>query len=206
MQEHRKPTIFVRRRENWRSFRPLRPTWITHQVSWSGCAYTNIGDHDGALRNLRWWEENMHVPFPTYRAQIADVAEESWCATGMSTQYERHAGDAHWVVPTDDDDLYHPDLLNYISEAIDTHEPRLVHWDCWCYMPCTAHCFYSGRAFYRSPLLGSNAYAVNAAEDADVIYNHCDATRLFMSGVKVTSIDKALSIWVRHPASFVLIV
>jgi len=49
--------------------------------------------------------------------------------------------------------------------------------------------------------LGSNAYAVNAAEDANVIYNHCDATRLLLSGVKAAYINKALSIWVRHPAS-----
>jgi hypothetical protein len=199
MSQPHKPTIFVRGTENWKGF--TSQTYLDYAPHALSHLLGDTSDHDRVLTNLRWWNENMRTPFPTYRAEVAEVAEESWSATGMSTQFERHAGATHWVVPTDDDDLYHPGLSHYISDAIDDHEPRIVYWDCWCYVPCTAHCFYSGSAFFKSPLLGSNAYAVNATEDAVVIYNHCDATRLLLSGVKAAYIDKALSIWVRHPAS-----
>src|SRR5262245_61418519 len=190
MNQAHKLTIFVRRTENWKSF--TSQTYLDYARRALSYLREDTSDHGRVLANLCWWKENMHTSFPTYREEIAKVAEESWCATGMPTQYERDSGATHWVVPTDDDDLYHPDLSHYISEAIDKHELRIVHWDCWCYVPCTAHCFYFGSAFFKSPILGSNAYAVNVAEDADVIYNHCDATRLLLSGVKAAYIDKAL--------------
>lgn len=198
--------IVLRRSENWSEL-PTTASYIsraTHSLGY--LRNDNPVDYYRMMCNLYKWDAKMRMSLPAYRAKLAERSSSSWGNTNMPVVRQGETSMFRWVVPTDDDDIFHPDLRACLDNAVKEGEPRIIHWDCWFYFPCTAHTCYYNATFGKVSIeawkwLGSNAYAVSGNEGWELMINHCEATRLLQSGVKSVYIDRALSVWVRHPAS-----
>lgn len=155
------------------------------------------------IRNLTQWAK-FTISYVEYRRRLKELASQSWDKLDCP---RRNLWGRHWpntndriYLFSDDDDWYHPDLLQEIMPIFEARpEVDFVIWDCWMYL-----LLWTQEEFAVSnPIIGSNGYAMRGGRHNKHPGGHWYVETLRQTHPeKVAYVPKTLSVWVRHPGTF----
>jgi hypothetical protein len=96
------------------------------------------------------------------------------------------------VLPTDDDDWYHPDIKSRLEPFFQDETLPILQWQGWVYNSKYTEAFHKHES---TAYVGSNEYAIRCEATEGEIKDHADIPKDYF---KTT---EPLSIWVRHLGS-----
>jgi len=158
------------------------------------------------LNNVNKWNDSFNIDYFKYRQKLKNIALKSWEKTGIpivedKNFWEKNKNNKNLVIlPTDDDDWYHPKIKNILKENFNNN--AYVQWKSWIYDYRTTN----SESFYEfdnyrdaegNTGAGSNDYAIRCNQQKNKIYSH----GLIKDKSDKDKINLPLSIWVYHPAS-----
>lgn len=156
--------------------------------------------------NVKKWNDSLNTNYINYRSELKKIAFNSWNSTSLNT-ITNHENSGSYLIPTDDDDLYCPNLNSHLKEAFSNSKIKLVYWDCCRFFVSSIKEMKMNAGLVQTkwnvmPYYGSNGYAVRCGLDKKIYFDHVEAKKYFPpDSEEVLYIDKPLSIWVRHPGS-----
>lgn len=151
------------------------------------------------IDNLARWAK-FKISYPVYRRKLEELAIDSWRKLGIPWRELWHR---HWpanpnrvYLITDDDDWYHPGLLDEVMPLFADPEIDIVTWDCWKYI-----LVWDREEFKIHDTIGSNGYAQRGGTIGS--RGHLDVEEYTKKHPdRCVHIAKPLSIWTRHPGTF----
>ena len=173
-----KIVIVVRRTEPWNEIEHF-PTYFKQRRP-----------NDPVLRLFEQWDAELGVPYAKYRTEICSIARRNWERTGCEIVELKNVRPdmADIFLPTDDDDWFAPDIRDHLEDH------PFLQWDNWLHCPTGTHKFNQHD--------GSNSYGVR--NDIKRLRQHLNNHHSIL-GKNPFVINKALSIWVRHPGALSLL-
>jgi hypothetical protein len=161
----------------------------------SNQACSSLKNWDVFKKNVKKWDQCFNIGYFDYRAELKRISLESFKATGIPIVDRNELSDDSIVLPTDDDDWFHPDIKQYLDEFFKSGL-QVVRWNGWLYDCNRKETFINSDTWrgtqHTTPSSNEHAFLKTCSPPR----GHTNRPR------KCFKIDQALSIWVRHPASF----
>lgn len=153
---------------------------------------------------IKMWDSRFHIRYFRYRSQVKDIALSQWSLPYVM-EIPEDIGDDDWLVPSDDDDWFNPDLSDFLKHQ----KEEYVYWDSLVNM--TSVKFRLHKWFDVHNVIGSNNYAIkgslikraNEDQKFTLLHNHpesINAARLLGAEVGEHK-DKIFSCYNHHPGS-----
>ena len=152
------------------------------------------------LSNLTLWK-SYTIPYPKYRHELKEIARPTWRRVAPITHGNFKINHGLIMLPTDDDDLFAPNVVKATLPFFEDPEIDIVIWDSWrfdttfkplltkvpCYKP-------DGTIF-----MGSNCYMLRSTLGKNYMYNHEEAGEFVLNNPQKTiHLSAPLSIYNLH--------
>lgn len=150
------------------------------------------------LSIVRRWEY-LNINYFQYRHMLKKMVMDRWNIPWVSCEDASSIDQKDVILlPTDDDDCYHPNIANVIAESFEDTKVNLVWWKTCC------HCVLNGVEKYETEIelypgcVSSNGYAVRAnVATYSLLANH---TRAFETRGESVFLDEILGYRTIHLA------
>jgi hypothetical protein len=180
-------TCYIRRTKEWNEQYVFSDQWVGF---WRADYLAQV------------WDSTFTMPYRTFRRRLRELQEQNFVDVGFAriiNQYEYYP-DHSLVVPTDDDDWFHPDVVRAVKDSTGP-----VYWNFVQFTEGTA--FIIDARQHKMPNgnplpYETNNYALPAPLDQNLLRDHVHASRNIQTG---RHIDGCYSVHNRSLASLSLL-
>jgi hypothetical protein len=145
------------------------------------CIYPDehIEERQQLCYNLNKWDQ-YETDFFRYRARLKEIAMNHWTLPHITLDEAAKIKDPNIIfIPIDDDDIIHPNIVNYIRHWYNIPEVDSVTWNGWAYSLLRSRPVWTQEHEqlhpnpYYNTLLLSNAYSIRSnLADSNMMMQH----------------------------------
>lgn len=195
-----KPSIFIRFTEDWER---LDMSKYLHAISHEGKLKGRSDiERKNYVKSVKKWNEVSKIDFLSYRGFLKSTSLKYLAKTGFKIRFQPPLR-GQIVIPSDDDDILHPDIAELILPYFNDSKIKAVYWDCCKYVLNRGN----GKivSFNDPKRRGLDRFGTNAAAVRAPIpsYGHGGVLQ-FLNRLKKhekVHIPRPLTLWVRHEVS-----
>lgn len=175
--------IYLRKTEDWKNatYDTLTfPTWYENRSK--------------VTRTI--WSQCFHKPYCEFRGELKEICSKDWKYPVIIENIDELRSvikEDDWVLPTDDDDFFHPDIGDFLVQS-DPYE--MVHWDSICNQTVYHFSTHAWHACHNNPC--SNSYAIRGS----VVHRYDNTMMKFLledHNMVLTRADKLQIKWKSFP-------
>jgi len=192
--------LYLRRTECWDKISPEQH--IKNLRKNPNLSFLTKEQFEILTNNLNYWNKHCKKSFVKYRAELFEVAKNSWNAAGL----EQNIIGLAPTLPTDDDDIFHPDIQDALFDCF-SGKIKGVYWQSWVFNLGKSKIFQATKKVFSvfnkdNFYPASNGYCL--LSDLNKNLHQLQHHRLAFDKIikeEILYIDKPLSVWIKTPAS-----